>query len=184
LIERNLGKTPQVISIQASAPWEEIFDEIVNERPRAITQESVLDVEVVSDEGEDGTVHATADSERDQQTGTGEQGYIGGQEQDLLVNRNGIPYVPPPDDKISVKDSARSRNPAILAQETVVPEFVYDLNDHATQVKRERRKRYVARALGQLNVDTPAIPLIRHVERRFTGNIVKWFEPRNANHPK
>ena len=48
LIERNLGKTPQVISIQASAPWEEIFDEIVNERPRAIEAESVLDVEVVS----------------------------------------------------------------------------------------------------------------------------------------
>ncbi|HNK88446.1 MAG TPA: hypothetical protein PKL27_09290, partial [Nitrosomonas sp.] len=56
LIERNLGKTPQVISIQASAPWEEIFDEIVNERPRAIEAESVLDVEVVSDEGEDGAV--------------------------------------------------------------------------------------------------------------------------------
>ena len=88
------------------------------------------------------------------------------------------PYVPPPDNKISVKDSARSRNPAILAQETVVPEFTYDLNDHATQVKKERRKRYIARALGQTNVDQPHIALIRIVERRFTGNIVKWVEPK------
>ena len=78
LIERNLGKTPQVISIQASAPWEEIFDEIVNERPRAIEAESVLDVEVVSDEGEDGAVHATADSERDRSTESGEPVYTGG----------------------------------------------------------------------------------------------------------
>ena len=55
----------------------------------------------------------------------------------------------PPDNKISVKDSARSRNPAILAQETVVPEFTYDLNDHAKRrLRKERRKRYIARALG------------------------------------
>lgn len=184
LIERNLGKTPQVIAFQTTAPWEEIFDDIAHERPRAIEKEPILDVEVVSDEGEDGAVHATADSERDRSTESGEPVYTGGDERDLLVGRNGIPYVPPPDNKISVKDSARSRNPAILAQETVVPEFTYDLNDHATQVKKERRKRYIARALGQANVDQPHIALIRIVEQRFTGNIVKWVEPRNSNHPK
>lgn len=177
LIERNLGKTPQVIAFQTTAPWEEIFDDIAHERPRAIEKEPILDVEVIPDEREDGTIHATADTERDRPAPTGERSFAA----DPLKGRNGIPYIPTPDDKISVKDSLKSRNPAILAQETVVPEFTYDLNDHATKVKAERRKRYIARALGQTQVDVPARPLLRIEHKRFTGNILKWVEPNSRN---
>ena len=52
-------------------------------------------MEVVSDEGEDGAVHATADSERDRSTESENQSIQEGMNETSLVGRNGIPYVPP-----------------------------------------------------------------------------------------
>ena len=170
LIERNLGKTPQVIAFQTTAPWEEIFDDIAHNRPvNAIEKEPILDVEVIPDENQDGASNATADTELHQP--------VGGTEQ-VTGGRNGIPLVVTPHQKISVKESLKTRNPAILAQETEVKEFTYDLNDHVTQVNAARRKRYIARAMGEHDVDQPAHALTRITERRFTGDILKWVDIR------
>ena len=162
LIERNLGKTPQVIAFQSAAPWEEVFDDIAHNRvpAPAIEQEQHIEAEVVEIE----EVEPPAlDPEP-----------IVDIEGDLFGNRNGIPLVPVPDETISVKESLMTRNPAIMAQEAEVKEFVYDLNDHATQVKAAQRKRFIARALGKTNVDEPARALRRFEQKRITGNLVKW----------
>lgn len=162
LIERNLGKTPQVIAFQSAAPWEEVFDDIAHNRTPApaIEQEQHIEAEIVELEPEPVTIEP-------------EPAPIEG---DLFGNRNGIPLVEVPthDDSISVKESLSTRNPAIMAQEAEVKEFVYDLNDHATQVKAAQRKRFIARALGKTNVDEPARALRRFEQKRITGNLLKW----------
>jgi hypothetical protein len=174
LIERNLGKTPQVIAFQTTAPWEEVFDDIAHNRIRAIEQDAPIEAEVIT-EDESASVRILPDEDVTQALAV---------EDDLYKSRNGIPLIEVPDvETISVKESLKTRNPAIMAQETEVKEFTYDLNDHATQVKAERRKRYIARAMGNTQVDQPAYPLRRITEVRFTGNVLKWVDERRVHHP-
>lgn len=176
LIERNLGKTPQVIAFQSAAPWEEVFDDIVHQRTEAIKQpsiESAIDAEVIDDgfSAEQLTPNQNGNKTTDAPEDDGRT-----DTKATTNSRNGIPLVPVPQ-TISIQDSKKSRNPAILTQEHEIKDFQYDLNDHVTQVNAARRKRFIARALQQTQVDQPAIPLQRITERRFTGDLIKWIGP-------
>ena len=77
LIERNLGKL-LTLSHSKQLHLGKRYSMTLPTNVQEQLKEPILDVEVVSDEGEDGAVHATADSERDRSTESGEPVYTGG----------------------------------------------------------------------------------------------------------
>jgi len=131
LIERNLGRTPQVISITAQHPWEEIFDGITSgaressRQRRAIEAERIIDVEVDD-----------SDSSSPNDKGDNESGDIISENLEQTSNRE------PTDTTVlegfaeEITDSSESsgesrkysRNPGVLAQEIELKPFNYKLD--------------------------------------------------------
>lgn len=125
LLERNLGKTPQVVAITAQAPWEEIFDGITSgtressRERRAIEAANVIDADLVehnpssaNGQGDNGIdADIVSDSiERDAADSTVVDG---------LTEENQNSDESPRDQRLFRRD------PAILAQEIELKSFEY-----------------------------------------------------------
>lgn len=134
LLERNLGKTPQVLAITAQAPWEEIFDGIASgsressrsRRQKALPDNTIdaIDAEVVDEQNSDAAndkgdkgFDNTSGENRNQQDAN-DSGSTDSSGQDNSGNLPGIDGSGEP----SFRDSRHfDRNPAILAQTLEIP---------------------------------------------------------------
>lgn len=166
IIERNLGKTPQIIAVAETKAYEEVFDGILSSSrdesraARGIESSSLaiesanntIDAEVVESEPlgtkrvDDGNTVSEKDFGVQQTTGAGSDSSTGSSSNVAIGNDqgNGSNY----EDNIESGSSRRGfeRNMAILAQGIVVKPFEYDLSDHSDDIKKETKKRYARRA--------------------------------------
>jgi hypothetical protein len=189
LIERNLGKTPQAISVSIEKPWEEVFDSIQHvrsERQREL--ESAIDAEVV------GTSEPQPDTSNEEtQSGIGDttkessiessDGSTGGQDiSDVGFVKQSISE--PERDEQSRDARLYERNPAILAQSLKIEPFEYDLGDHRKEISAATQRRYATRLLGSIDM-TDRTPLIRQVKKMPDGTLlIKHTEPVEPKVPK
>lgn len=165
IIERNLGKTPQVIAVAEAKAYEEVFDGILSisrDESRAIrglesssaaieSANNTIDVEVVEPEPlgtervEDGNPVQGKDFGIQPTNGSSDAG------QELSVDISGNVESHGSGDQRDNEKGLNSRlferNQAILAQSIEIKPFEYDLSDHSEDIKKETRKRYARRAL-------------------------------------
>lgn len=177
LLDRNLGKAPQVVALTGDKGFEEVFSDLFSgtrEQSRSNRVESsrvpiesgnIIDAETVDGPQPD---PATSDElQPDSVTDVREQ-----------------PSEHAGNDPVAERDSADTgegvtnarlfeRNDAILAQTLTVKPFEYDLSDHSQDIKNATKKRYASRALG-VDLTSPDYPL----ERVELNGFVKWVDPK------
>ncbi|AVD99743.1 terminase small subunit [Mycobacterium phage Cuke] len=168
LIERGLGKTPNVVAITQDKPFEVVFDAILhtssNEPGSAQTvQNSPLPIESAID----------AESfEIEQSVSLGDTGQSApnplqesnSRDSDSIANGDNGTGFETLIDELS-NDGVRNsrlheRNPAILAQTIEIKPFEYDLSDQREAIDKAIKKRYASRALG-IDLTTESVPLVR-----------------------
>ena len=176
IVERNLGKTPQVYAITDAKAYEEVFDGILSisrdesrrarsvESSRAAIEsgDSPIDAEVV----EPGTLgtQGNEDGNDVQAKSVGVQSVTGNIDDgsgneispELSGRDSGNGYSGTNVDENGRDARLFERNEAILAQTVEIKPFEYDLSNHTEAIKKETQKRYARRALE----NTPDIPLI------------------------
>jgi hypothetical protein len=166
LLDRNLGKAPQIVALTTDKAFEEIFSDIYSgTRQSSREQRDYIDAEVVDSaqsdaidssdrrpESSDGFDASHADDSKKQLALTDSAG----------TERNGV--------------DARlfERNDAILAQTIEIKPFEYDLSNHSDEIKKATKTRYASRALG-VDLTTPDYPLVREILP--DGNI-RWVDPK------
>jgi hypothetical protein len=259
ILERNLGKAPQVIQITNQAPWEEIFDGITGgsreSARKAITSERVdsdstivgnSDSTIVGNSDSSlPTINGDADStitaeiiEEDESTrptsleehnttidqDAQSDGLLDdsagndcnttevinndsnrsselpepcGRAQPIDYGSDSAPLASTPSDVdpasgVTVAEDAQTgvdarlfeHNPAILAQTVEIKPFKFDLTNKSVDIKKERAKRYVSRALG-IDITGPATPLMREIlERNKTSELIRHTDPEQIKVPK
>jgi hypothetical protein len=171
IIERNLGKTPQVIAVTEAKAYEEVFDGILSvsrSESRAArglessslaieSENNTIDAEVVESESlgtqEQQDANPLSDNGFDVQPSSGAESST--QSLDATGNEQSNAGFS------DIGSDARlfERNPAILAQSIEVKPFEYDLSDKTDDIKKETRKRYARRALE--NIPDVPFSLIR-----------------------
>jgi hypothetical protein len=191
LIERNLGKTPQAISVAIEKPWEEVFDSITHvrsERPSGTKQlESAIDAEVVGgDESRSDPPNAEAQSRNRNTTESVKQESVHGtaDRQDTSDVGHAEQSIDQPKRDEQSRDARLfSRNPAILAQSLEIKPFEYDLGDNRKQIENATRKRYATKLLGAIDGDST--PLVRHIKKLKDGTLlIRHTEPVEPKVPK
>lgn len=162
LLDRNLGKAAQVVSVTTDAPWEEVFNGIATvsrEESRKLRgigssngelrsgttgyESNTIDAEVISDERFDSPA---TDSQRD-------SGNIDGVENSAYEqgtrNRSSSNESQQENQMGTGRDSRLyERNEAILAPYIEVKPYEFDLSDKSAEIKKATKKRYASRALG------------------------------------
>ena len=192
LIERNLGKTPQVLAITDAKAYEEVFDSIQHVRserePRAIESANVIDAEVVGGEQQ---IDYQPNAQGDKGFGNTaesidvepDNGSTGGQ----VVSDPG--YVaqsnPEPGRDEQPRDARLyERNEAVLAQTLEIKPFEYDLEDHQKDIKKATQKRYASRVLG-VDLTERNVPMVRHIKKTNRGTLlIRHTEPVMPKVPK
>lgn len=193
LIERNLGKTPQSISVSVEKPWEQVFDSITHvrsERPSEPSQSAIagpeqpIDAEVVGS-GESSTDSANAEADKgfgnpieelSAQSGDGTTSGSDVQDTGQATQSDSGPQR----DEQSRDARLFERNPAILAQTLEIPPFDYDLGDHRQDISKATQKRYATRILGG-----DRTPLVRQVKKMPDGTLmIRHTEPVQPKVPK
>jgi hypothetical protein len=165
IIERNLGKTPQVLAITDAKAYEEVFDGILpvtREQSRA-AREGTIDAEIIDieqpvfpegnaatheeDENRSGTTefgstvtspqveHSGLDTESGKEDRMGDSRTIGSSES-----------IRPVIDETPKDARLFERNEAILAQTLEIKHREYDLTDHTAEIKKATKTRYAKRA--------------------------------------
>lgn len=163
VIERNLGKPQQVISLTADKPFEEVFTDVFtgtreeSRRRRQITSERVEYAEEVPLDGERPNTDQTDNQQFPEQSfGSGSivDDVLGSNDQTGSVDSGA-------ESKGAVAQdiSAFARNEAIMAQTIPVKPFEYDLSDKRAVIAKATKKRAVARALG-IDLDGPKGPYL------------------------
>jgi hypothetical protein len=143
IIERNLGKTPQSITVNAGTGFDEVFEGIYNGSREASRNQRVQSERPLEIEGE---IVESPGLESDS-------------EDDRRNNDR--------DDEDPRDARLFSRDPAILAQSVEIKPFEYDLSDHTKEIKKATQKRYASRTLG-VDLTRPKVPLI--VEKHSLPN--------------
>ena len=199
LLDRNLGKAPQVVSITNQQPWEEIFEGITSgtreasRARRAITSERILEGEIVSEDvgqRNDTPPNANGDTQfgvpsetdpRGRETTGGNAGYseqtgnkdplVAREEPELSIELDSRETETIEIDPEPLSDARRfERNEAILAQTIELKPFQYDLTDRREEIKKATAKRYVSRALG-IDITGKDVPLIRVEKSSEAGKL-------------
>lgn len=152
IIERNLGKTPQVIAVTDAKAYEEVFETILpisreeSRKARGIesstpaiesNESNTIDVEVIEDDPDDDE----PDEQEEEQREAAELSNL-----DSIDTR----------DENGMDARLFARNPAILAPTIEIKSFEYDLSNHDDDIKKETKKRYAKRA----QENTPDVPLV------------------------
>ncbi len=171
IIERNLGKTPQVIAFSDAKPYEEVFDGILSvsrDESRAArgiqsssaaieSADNTIDAEVVEPEplgtervengnslsNKDIGVQSPAGSEINESSGSN---FNSGIDSGNASNEQDV--------ELPMNARLFDRNPAILNPIIEIKPFEYDLSDHSDAIQKETRKRYARRALA-IKPDVP-----------------------------
>ena len=168
IIERNLGKTPQVIAVTEAKAYEEVFDGILSvsrsesRAARGIESSSAaiesasntIDVEVVESESLGTEEQSDANSVPEESNDI--QSPFGVESSANSVVAHGITQSNASLDTIGSDARLFERNPAILAQTIEVKPFEYDLSDKSEDIKKATRKRYAAKAFA----DKPDVPFV------------------------
>lgn len=162
ILERNLGKTPQVVAFAEAKPYEEVFDAILpisrdeSRAARGIESSSAaiesaantIDAEVVEPEslGTERVENGNPVQDKDFGLHTPDNSKVSQR----------------PNNVAGVDDSNESpnarlfeRNPAIISPVVEIRPFEYDLSSNKDDIQKETRKRYARRALA----NTPDVPL-------------------------
>lgn len=146
LIERNLGKTPQVVAITNQAPWEEIFDDISGGSRQLARQANpgIIEAEVIDEPESD---DFEADTKR-RNTTEDVRRSVAGDANDQLTQYNSIVESRSGEvinfDNSDLEDSGSQayglrdarlyeRNEAIIAQTVEIEDFYYDLSKDVRQ---------------------------------------------------
>ncbi|AYN58069.1 terminase small subunit [Mycobacterium phage Fowlmouth] len=182
LIERGLGKTPNVVAITQDKPFEVVFDAILHSAgnvPGAAqtSQAGPLPIESAID----------AESfEIEQPTSLGNPGVeapkaFGESDSGDTHKPDGIE--PSAIERIvsEARESnprLRERNPAILAQTIEIKPFEYDLSDQREAIDKAIKKRYASRALG-IDLTADSVPFIR--EEWVDKDGVTWIRHVDPN---
>lgn len=165
IIERNLGKTPQVIAVAEAKAYEEVFDGILSisrDESRAIrglesssaaieSANNTIDAEVVESESlgtervEDENPVQGKDFGIQPTNGSSHVGQ--GHSSDVSGNTNSNGPIDQRDNEKGLNSRLFERNQAILAKSIEIKPFEYDLSDHSEDIKKETRKRYARRSL-------------------------------------
>lgn len=170
IIERNLGKTPQVIAVAETRAYEEVFDGILSvsrdesRAARGIESSSAaiesanntIDAEVVEPEPlgtervQDGEGLSLKDIGVQSPVSSGNVENTEAKQDDSNIvagidNGNGSNYAG--NDEIGSNARAFERNIAVMAPVVEIKPFEYDLSDRSDDIKKETRKRYAKRAL-------------------------------------
>lgn len=179
LLDRNLGKAPQVVALTSDRGFDEVFSDLFtgsrdeSRQQRSIT--NIVDAEVVEDPGERSNPVDTVD-ESSQPNATGDQqSFDGPTGNEVVPNEtvrgdnaeNQSPAEKPRDARLF------ERNPAIIEPMIETKPFEYDLSDHSQEIKKATQKRYASRALN-VDLTTPDYPL----ERVESDGFVKWRDPK------
>ena len=168
LIERGLGKTPNVVAITQDKPFEVVFDAILhssgnesgpagNVQTGPLPIESAIDAESfeieqpipLGDTGQQapnpfGQIASdTSSSIGDGFDGRSVPGHDG------IVPEGGVS-----------NSRLHERNPAILAQSLEIRPFEYDLSEQREAMEKAIENRYVSSSLG-IDLTTESVPLVR-----------------------
>lgn len=171
IVERNLGKTPQVLAITDTKAYEEVFDGIMpvtREQSRAARElgSGTIDAEIVDIEQPSGSEEHGTSPESNVKGDTGFEYRSDGPSSS--VEHSGLDIESGKEDSMGNGGSAGTnnvdeigsdsrlfeRNPAILAQTLEIKHREYDLSDHTDEIKKATRTRYAKRAAPQ---DVPII---------------------------
>jgi hypothetical protein len=192
IIERNLGKTPQVIAVAEAKAYEEVFDGILSvsrdesRAARGIESSSLaiesanntIDVEVVESEPLGTTEQSDANNVSEK--GNDIQPPFGSESSELSTDTTGIAQSNVGVDDIRSDARLFERNPAILAQSIEVKPFEYDLSDKSEDIKKETRKRYARRAFE----NTPDVPFTLIKTPLTNGHTHIQIDPASIPKPK
>jgi hypothetical protein len=184
LVERNLGKTPQVVAITDAKAYEEIFDDIIHvksERPKALdanTIEGEIVVEPTTTERDQSVNEPGGNFDR--AFGDTDEGSSGIGFADAVDGG----YNPQSGDIVSGVRRGSERNEAVLAQVVEIKPFEYDLSDKREEIKKATRKRYATKAFGTSSA-MPPIPYTVIEEKIGNGLVnIRFIEPAMPKVPK
>lgn len=192
IIERNLGKTPQVIAVSDAKAYEEVFDGILSvsraesRAARGLESSSLaiesanntIDAEVVESESLGTTEQQDANPLSDK--GFDVQPPFGSESSQMSTDTTGIATSNASVDDIRSDARLFERNPAILAQSIEVKPFEYDLSDKSDDIKKETRKRYARRAFE----NTPDVPFALIKTPLTNGHTHVQIDPASIPKPK
>lgn len=178
LLDRGLGKAPQVVALTADRAFEEVFSDLFGgtrdeSRNQRIESERIgelppLDAEIV---GERSNPVGTVD-ESGQSDGTGDQQPVSESSGNEVVPEQAVRSDDSENQSLS-NPRASERNEAIMAQTVEIKPFNYDLTDHSQDVKKATQKRYAGRALG-VDLTSPDYPLQREV---LPNGMIRHVDP-------
>lgn len=167
MLDRNLGKAPQVVALTGDKAFEEIFSDIFS-GPRSESRRARGIIDAEFEELDERPTSGQADSIS---AGIGD-------------DSNRIPELPSReangdnaigDSGEQFTDRLFKRNEAIIDPVIEVKPFEYDLSDQREAIKKATQKRYASRALG-VDLTEPNYPL--QMEQLSSGRI-RFVDPKN-----
>lgn len=173
VIERNMGKPTQVVSITADKPFEEVFADVftgTREESRRRRAEYIDAEEVPLDDERSNSVETDNGQPQEYTSMPGPIEQSSSIDDSKLLANVGEP-IPQGD------PSMFRRNEAILAQTVEIKPFNYDLSDKSAEIKKATQKRNAARVLG-IDLNKPNIPYIREENQLDDGTwLIKYIDP-------
>jgi hypothetical protein len=178
VIERNLGKTPQVVALTGDKGFEEVFSDILSgsreeSRRSRVESERIQDVEIVDDIIGERPNHVDTVEESDRRHESADQ--------PTVPISTALEVVSDEKSRGSDPESQRDprlyeRNPAILAQTLEIKPFEYDLSNKAVDIAAATRKRYASRALG-IDLSGPRVPYIIEETKLVNCCVIRAIDP-------
>lgn len=169
MLDRNLGKAPQVVALTSDKAFEEIFSDIFTGTREESRRARIIDADVIDDP-------------QPIAIETSNGGTVGNPDATALYSTS--PNVENPSEQMDFRDRTDAsgdgrdprlfeRNEAILAQSIEIKPFEYDLTDHSADITNATKKRYASRALG-VNLTTPDYPLVKELTPE---GLWRWRDP-------
>lgn len=171
MLDRNLGKAPQVVALTGDKAFEEIFSDIFSgTRSESRRARGIIDVEVEESDERSAPIEAST-------APTG-----------IVNDSNELPELPSPeangnnaigDSEEQFDDRIYKRNPAVIEPVIEVKPFEYDFSDQREAIKNATKKRYASRALG-VDLTSPNYPLQKEV---LPNGFIRFVDPEGMAGP-
>jgi hypothetical protein len=177
MLDRNLGKTPNVVALTSDKPFEEVFaDVFTGTREESRQRRAIESQRVDHDYAEEVPLEGSHSNPVDTQSNPPidgldfNSGIYGSSDRDIDLSSE-------VSDVGSVEDSGRfARSEAIFAQSVEIKPFEYDLSDRSAEIQKAAKKRYASRALG-VDLTVPNVPLVR-IEVEVNGRkLIRHVDP-------
>lgn len=165
MLDRNLGKAPQVISLTGDKAFEEIFSDIFSgTRAESRRDRGIIDVEVEESDERYPAIEASQEPAGIDVAGDGAV-ELPSREPDR-DNETG-------DTAEQFDDRIYKRNPAVIEPVIEIKPFEYDFSDQREAIKEATKKRYASRALG-VDLTSPDYPLQKEV---LENGLIRFVDP-------